>query len=248
MAMDEALAISSADGPPTLRLYGWDRPSVSLGRFQRIGDIDEAYCEGIPVVRRPTGGRAILHVADELTYGFTAPTAQGTFSVGLFESYELLGRAFMLAFRSLGIPCQSEGRKRTGRPRSGVCFESASYAELSANGRKLIGSAQRRLSHSMLQQGAMPLELDYDGMCRVFGASDADSLRLSMAGLREFAPTLTIPALRDALVAAFEEAFAVRLMTSSPTVHETALAERLRKERYSRKDWTAGGNRPAPRP
>lgn len=252
MALDEALAISAAGGPPTLRLYGWERAAVSLGRFQRITDIDEACCKagGIPVVRRPTGGRAILHAADELTYGFTAPTAAGVFSGGLFQSYALLGRAFMLALRSLGIPCESEGRKRTGRPRSGVCFESASYAELSAGGRKLIGSAQRRLSAgSMLQQGAIPLTLDYAGMCRVFRSEDADGFRTSMAGLREFAPGLTVEALKAAVVAAFEEAFpGVRLQRSHPSEHELDLARGLRTERYSDPAWTAGGNRPSPQP
>ena len=255
MAMDEALALSAAGNPhsaPTLRLYGWARPSVSMGRFQRISDIDEQYCasKGIHIVRRPTGGRAILHVADELTYGFTAPTVEGIFSGGLFESYALLSRAFMIAFRPLGIPCESEGRKRTGRARSGVCFESASFAELSANGRKLIGSAQRRLTGAMLQQGAIPLELDYEGMGRVFGAGDADALKTSMAGLHEFEPSLTLSELRDALLEGFQKAFGVRFEPGPPTRHEAELAERLRRERYSDPLWLRGrdGNRPAPRP
>jgi lipoate-protein ligase A len=82
MALDEAIAtaVKRGNSPPTLRLYGWDRPSVSVGYFQNVCDIDSDYCikKGIPIVRRPTGGRAILHDG-EITYSFSVKTDTGVF-------------------------------------------------------------------------------------------------------------------------------------------------------------------------
>lgn len=257
MAMDEALALAAAipgepgHAVPTLRLYTWDRPSVSLGSFQGMDEIDAGYCDisGIPVVRRPTGGRGILHGV-ELTYGFSAPTYGGLFAGGLFDSYRLLGEAFLLAFRSLGIPCESESRKRGRAGHTGVCFQSTSYGEISVAGRKIIGSAQRRLQGSMLQQGSIPLELDYEGMGRVFLKGAAD--RAGMAGLREIVPGLTETALRDAIVMAAQETFGVRLNPVAPSPREQELADRLKVQRYESAEWTRrrgrDSNRQEPQP
>ena len=97
MAFDEAIAVTVRNGRahPTLRLYGWDLPSVTIGYFQKIGDIDTAYCfrNNIPVIRRPTGGRAILH-GNEITYSFSAKTRTGLFSKSLLDSYKTISRAF----------------------------------------------------------------------------------------------------------------------------------------------------------
>lgn len=239
MAMDEALALCAGDETPTLRLYTWDLPSVSLGCFQAIKEIDMEYCasSGIPIVRRPTGGRGILHGA-ELTYGFSAPTDSGLFAGGLFDSYRLLGEAFLLAFRSLGIPCEGDERRRGGAPRTGVCFQSTSFGEIAVSGRKIIGSAQRRLKHSMLQQGSIPLDLDYEGMGRVFLKGSPD--RASMAGLREIVPALTEGELRSAIVRAFEETFGKTLRVAAPGPRELELANHLLVSRYESPQWTMG--------
>lgn len=247
MALDEALALC-ADSAPTLRLYGWDRPSVSLGRFQHIEEVDIAYCEArdIPIVRRPTGGRGILHVSAELTYGFAAPSVEGEFSGGLFKSYALLGEAFKRAFTALGVPCQSEHRKRASGPRTGVCFQSTSFAELAVGGRKIIGSAQRRYRAAMLQQGSIPITMDYEGIGRVFGSEG----RAAMAGLGEFIPGLTVEALREAVVDSFQRTFAVRFELQGPSPRECELRDSLCLSRYADARWTTGrdSNTQAPSP
>jgi len=96
MALDEAIAIvvRKDNAPPTLRLYGWDMLSVSIGCFQKISDVDIAYCieKHIPVVRRPTGGRAILH-SNEITYSFSVKTTHRLFSKGLLDSYKKISIA-----------------------------------------------------------------------------------------------------------------------------------------------------------
>ena len=106
MAVDEAIAQSVREGrsPTTLRVYEWLAPSVSLGCFQRSGSIDLEYCSerGIPVVRRITGGRAILH-GPELTYSLSASTSDGPFSGGLMDSYRRISDAFCRAMSLLGL-------------------------------------------------------------------------------------------------------------------------------------------------
>ncbi len=115
MALDEALSVSARSGnsPPCLRIYGWDRPSVSLGRMQRASDLDLDYCKqaAIPVVRRPTGGRAILH-AVELTYSFSASNNIKGLGSGVLDCYAALAQAFMHAFKSLGFSALSGSRTK----------------------------------------------------------------------------------------------------------------------------------------
>jgi lipoate-protein ligase A len=157
MALDEAIATSvrNCESPPTLRLYGWDRPSLSLGSFQKSSSVDLKYCRknSIPVVRRPTGGRAILH-GDELTYSFSARTDHVAFAKGLLESYRTISSAFNLAFRKIGLRVSSKDRRENGRvlTRNPLCFRSSSYGEILIENRKVVGSAQKRWKDGLLQQ------------------------------------------------------------------------------------------------
>ncbi len=171
MALDEAIAISVRNGksPPVLRIYGWACPSVSLGSFQNIASIDLKYCSenNIAVVRRPTGGRGILH-RDELTYSFCAQN-KGEFSGGLLETYWKLGSAFQSALKTAGLKVSIKtGRESSRNTRSALCFESTSFGELSFNGKKLIGSAQKRWNNGFLQQGSIPYSVDYEKLIAVF--------------------------------------------------------------------------------
>ena len=242
MALDEALSVSARQGGsgPTLRLYGWDRPSVSLGRHQRAGILDLAHCleAGIPVVRRPTGGRAILH-GMELTYSFSAPAGITGLGTGVLESYKALSHAFMHAFKSLGLSAMSTSKAKKSASHASInplCFSSASYGEISVSGRKIIGSAQRRWPDGFLQQGSIPLELDQEGMARVFGV-DAEAHR-EMAGLSEFDRSITLERLSEAVVQGFREAFSVEVALVAPDKEEEALARKLQGWKYLDEDWT----------
>lgn len=242
MALDEALIASCRSGRsiPTLRLYGWSVPSVSLGRFQRASEVDLDYCKahGIPVVRRPTGGRAILH-GNELTYSFSAPSSLEGFGSGVLDSYAKLSKAFTHAFRSLGINALSASRNRHHAGPDGanpLCFSSASYGEISVSGKKIIGSAQRRWPEGFLQQGSIPLILDLEGMGKVFKLNKGDDLQ--MAGLLEFNKNLTLEALIDAVKSGFSEVFNLDLENSFPDQIEEELATSLKGEKYLSTDWT----------
>lgn len=240
MALDEAIArkVMENSAPPTLRLYGWQSPSVSLGRFQRSSDADLGYCgqRGIPVVRRPTGGRGILHCI-ELTYSFSAGTREGRFSCGLRESYSKLSEAFSMAFRGLGFKVETRLERSEAVPpdlRSPLCFQSASYAEITVGGEKIIGSAQRRWPGGLLQQGSIPLLIDRPALCGVFGAEPSTD---AMVGLNEVMPALSLKDLKEAVKEAFQAVFETRLIESPPSPGEEALAVELLRRKYQLPEW-----------
>jgi len=239
MALDEAIAslVIRNKTAPTLRIYDWNHPSVTLGRFQRASDVDVMFCEemDIPIVRRPTGGRAILH-GKELTYSFSADTISGCFQGDLFSSYSALSSAFLRAFLSLGLDVRASGRKKAEPfSRSPLCFSSTSFGEITVRGRKIIGSAQRRWPGGLLQQGSIPLEMLRDETERVFikAGDRADCLM----GLRETDPSITFSSLRNAIVLGFRESLGVVLEEAAPSEEELNLAARLQEEKYQRQEW-----------
>jgi lipoyl(octanoyl) transferase len=159
MAIDQAILAMHARGesPPTLRLYRWNPPAVSLGYFQRRHGIDLGACRrlGIDVVRRPTGGRAVLHLND-VTYAIVAGTGDGIPS-SVATAYHLICEGLLAAFRILGFEAEP-GRHGAGSPRSDLCFLTSTAADLLHKGRKFVGSAQAWQGSSMLQHGSIVLE------------------------------------------------------------------------------------------
>lgn len=242
MAVDEAIATAVRKGssPPTLRLYGWERTSVSLGFFQKITDLDTVFCDknNIPVVRRPTGGRAILH-GDELTYSFSSGNS-GTFSRGILDSYRKLSTALKSALETLGLTLsiKSERESRSNLTRSPLCFKSMSYGEISFKGGKLVGSAQKRWKDGFLQQGSIPYATDAELVRRVFKlGSSADPE--GCAGLRDIVADLDPDGLKEAIILTFENAFGIRLIPSSLHQEEILLARELESRKYLSREWTA---------
>jgi lipoate-protein ligase A len=243
MALDEAVATVVRKGMarPTLRLYGWVRPSVSIGCFQKAADVSLDYCAEarIPVVRRPTGGRAILH-DDELTYAFSAPLGIAPFSKGLMESYRALGSAIRLALQRLKIDAEWKAEREKGTVLAGTpsCFKSVSYGEILVNGRKAVGSAQKRWDDGLLQQGSMPYTYDEDRLAGVFRGTGGLPHRAVMIGLRQAMPCLEEEALKSAMAAAFADVFGVRFEAAPPSPEELSLALQLESEKYLQRRWT----------
>jgi lipoate-protein ligase A len=160
MQRDAALlADAAAHGTIALRLYSWSPPCLSLGFMQRAGDlVDAEACRraGIDVVRRPTGGRAVLHW-EEITYAIAAPVTETRFGAGLSETQHCIGRCLAAGLERLGIQTELS-RPRLDPERRllrAPCFASPGRAELMAGGRKLAGSAQRRTAHAFLQHGSL---------------------------------------------------------------------------------------------
>lgn len=235
MALDDAIStcVRKGSSPPTLRLYSWSIPSVSIGHFQKTDDIDIEYCRhaGIPIVRRPTGGRAILHFK-ELTYSFSAKTDDAFFSKSLFDTYKKISTAFYLAFKKIGLSPEVKRVKKSGRIRNPLCFQSASYAEMKINNRKIIGSAQKRWSDGFLQQGSIPYIIDFPEMQKIFSLSSIHNIDSTMTGLKTLVSDLDDNKFRDIVKASFEETFNVRLVISLPSEEEKTLALKLESEKY----------------
>ena len=204
MALDEALLERArATGEAVVRVYTWARPTLSLGRNQTAAghyDLDAAARLGVDVVRRPTGGRAVLHHR-ELTYAVAAPAGDGT----LREAYERVTLLLLHALHRLGVPAAAAaGSGRAPAPTLAPCFELPTRDELVVAGRKLVGSAQWREDGAFLQHGSILVD-DDQGLIG----------RLVRAPLRPVPPPATLrttlgrapsPAeLADALLAAVRE-------------------------------------------
>jgi lipoate-protein ligase A len=225
--LDGALNMSVDDGllqeversvtPLTIvRLYQWTQPTVSLGRNQKIeAAVDTDFCRAhhIDIVHRPTGGRAVLH-DDELTYA-VASNDTARFGEGVYANYKRIAEALSGALNRVGAPALLVPETRhAARPPNGFdlpCFLSPSRYELTVGGRKVAGSAQRRLRRGFLQHGSIPLTCDRERLARVTRMPDPTPLYREMAGLNEFLPApVSSATLVDALVESFEEQFEVR--------------------------------------
>lgn len=233
MAIDEAISIHVREDKTaiTLRLYEWLNPTITVGSFQRLDQIDLMFCKknGIPVVRRPTGGRAIFHF-DEITYSFSS-TNQEPFTGRLFQVYQKLGSVFCVAFKSIGIDVQMNLNKKTYNvTKTPLCFKSTSYGELTYGGKKVIGSAQKRWREGFLQQGTIPLSIDYLTMKQAF--KGCDSSIFDFIGIRDILNDFSPDILKKSIVRAFEEYFNITFVHSLPSSEEIDLAQRLVEQKY----------------
>ncbi len=178
MAVDEAVLTSSDASPeftPTLRLYGWSAPTISIGYHQGADGFPEF---GLPVVRRVTGGRAVLHCS-EITYSIVAPVAHRLFSGGILSAYSGISRCILSALRDAGVNAEMAETARApahGNRRAGACFSSPSRHEILVNGRKMVGSAQRRFKNAFLQHGSILFSIDRDLNGRIFGHGLLDAM------------------------------------------------------------------------
>jgi len=225
MAVDEAIAYSCRTnaGPPTLRLYAWDRPSISLGYFQRpegVVDIEACRAGGVPVVTRTTGGRAVYH-DDELTYSLTAPIPHPLFPPTIRGTFAVAARALAAGMTELGVAvavAAGDAPARRAGQRSPLCFESAARDEITLDGKKLIGSAQRRWKTAFLQHGSILLQYDHDRAARCFLAPFARPERIT--GLTADGRCFTMDQVRQALVKGWEQSLGVVLVPGALTESE----------------------------
>jgi len=222
MSIDAALLdeIEASSEPGTVvRFYGWQTPTISLGRNQKIERaVDAGYCRanGIDIVHRPTGGRAVLH-DDELTYAVISNDAEA-FGDTIYGNYRRVSEALCLGYNRLGVEAvlAPDTRKPTGPSDDDVdlpCFLSTSRYELMVRGRKIVGSAQRRVRRSFLQHGSMPITCDRNALARATRMEDSSALESEMAGVAEFlAERPSIERLRGVFVRAFQDYFSIEFM------------------------------------
>lgn len=246
MAVDEALldsyAASEAPLAPTLRLYGWAPAAFSLGRSQPArGSFDPRFLsdEGIGLVRRPSGGFAVLHER-ERTYAVAARLGSEPFPGGVLDAYRRIAAALEAALARLGLDAEPAPAARRGTPSTPLCHEWSGPYELEAKGSKLVGSAQRRRRRGMLQHGSIPLRLDAARLRRA--AALVEDARRPLRGLEDLLGRPVGPGELDAAIAAgFEEAFGGRLVPGDLTAEEAARAGQLARLKYGTSTWTFEG-------
>jgi len=247
MAIDEALLRSriSGEAPPTVRFYGWTPPTVSLGYAQSLDDgIDLASCArwGIGLVRRPTGGSAILHETPdrEVTYSVVARVGDFPGADDVLETYRVFGAGLAAGFSRLGLAVEVVPmvRARRGATTPTFCFARTGAYEIAVAGKKLVGSAQRRQSGAFLQHGSILLGVDADRVRAVFpGVADP------LADMTTLTAVLGRPVGFDTvvgvLVSGLREVLGVPLIPGGLSSTETALVRRLVSGKYAAETWTA---------
>jgi lipoyl(octanoyl) transferase len=243
MAIDETImeAVSAGNAPPTLRFYQWSPPCISLGKRQPLSGIDLARCrqDGVQVVRRSTGGLAILHT-DELTYSLATSPDDPRGGGAILDSYRKLSQGLVRGLELLGLSAQmqpvSSGASHNA---SAACFEAPSAYEITVDGRKLIGSAQTRPHGKLLQHGSVPLTGDIGRLAkylvpRTSASTEAQAEELALQ-LRRRAVTLEVMLGRPilflevaaAMAKGFVEALNLDLEAGALSEGERAAAEKL---------------------
>ncbi len=248
MAIDEAVLLRHLEGhaPPTLRVFRWTQPAISLGRFQQVEheiNLEECERRGVALVRRPTGGRAVYH-RDEFTYSFVSSRAY-QIPAGIVAAYAYLAQGLIAALAHLGVPAElSEGR--VSKQPSAACFASSTQADLTSGGFKLIGSAQVWKEDALLQQGSLPIDDRSAEFYELLRFPDeggrAEALaqyREKTTPLRTFAPQVAWNEIATAFRAGFHDALRVDFQPGELTTEEWALARQLANEKYSRLTWLA---------
>lgn len=250
MAADEAILNGVIDGtsPPTLRFYAWYPPCLSLGRSQRLAEADLAACRaaGVDIVRRPTGGRAILHT-DELTYSVSLLQTDPRTKGGIVDGYRRLSEGFLAGLHSLGVDAtQAAGQRTPASETTAVCFETPSDYEITVAGRKLVGSAQWRARGGVLQHGTLPLCGDLARIVDYLVFSDpersAQRRRLHLKALtmeEALGAVLPFDRVAQALAEGFAQALNLTLVPGELTPQERALSDLIRHKVYANPDWTA---------
>lgn len=228
MRRDAALLATAPPGAVVLRLYTWSPPAVSIGYMQRAAallDLGACRAAGVDVVQRPTGGRAVLHW-EEITYALVASVHDPRFGATLGDAHTVIGDCLAAGLARLGVHAQlsrpdaDRSRQLLQRP----CFVSSGRAEVLVDGRKLVGSAQRRTATAFLQHGSLLVGPAHEGLADFLLETRGDPARATAvrAQLRRSTTTLATllgrPPDFEPLAAALMHGFCTRLGLE-PVVH-----------------------------
>ncbi|MHA2958493.1 lipoate--protein ligase family protein [Priestia megaterium] len=255
MALDEALLEWHSKGeiPPTIRFYGWNPPTLSIGYFQKAEkeiNFDKVKELGLGFVRRPTGGRGVLH-DEELTYSVIVSEEYPNMPKTVTEAYRVISEGLLEGFRSLGleayfaIPRSEEEKNSLKNPRSSVCFDAPSWYELVVEGRKIAGSAQTRQKGVILQHGSILLEIDEDKLFSVFNYPNDRVKERMQRAFRSKAVAInaiagrkiSIQEAKEAFYKGFASALDIDLEPYTLSEEEEAYVEELARTKYGSDEW-----------
>ncbi len=242
MALDEAILLSVKSGasPTTVRVYRWEEASVSVGYRQKIlAD----YSSPVPLVRRPTGGRAVFH-DDEYTVSVIGRNDSFKDFGNMLATYMAISSSILAGLALFGVEGSLVPKDRPAikSKKTPICFDISSVYEILCFGKKIVGSAQRRLKDAFLQQSSIPLFIDtqkFPPMSDIFKDGERFSLASSnIAFLRQFISTFPE---EESIVLAFKKGFeselGVKFEEGGLTTAELETAESLKHEKYLTNEW-----------
>ena len=253
MAADEALVRAVATGArPAVRVYGWQPPAVSFGYAQRVKreiDVQKVRALGLDIVRRPTGGRAVLHW-HELTYSVVCAADDPAMGGNIGEAYRKISAGLLAGIRLLGVDATFESRRHPqpsprGKILTAPCFTSTAQYEVTFQGRKLIGSAQQRIGNTLLQHGSLLLGAEHKhiadllpddkpGLQKRFRRElDRHTISLSEA----LSHSVDFHTAATAIQQGIQDTFDIHLVESALSQPERAETHRLIAEKYATEEW-----------
>ncbi len=253
MAIDEAVFLSCQQGKslPTIRLYGWTPPAVSLGYFQKAENaINFEACKrrGVDVVKRLSGGRAVLH-DKELTYSLICPEGTPPFGKTILETYRTISLCLISALKNLNLDVKWVTSKekhssfRHLNDKTVSCFSSPSWYEITVEGKKICGSAQKRGGGVWMQHGAILLEHDVEMLVEVLKSGKSkqefmDEIFSSTTSINNhLGKKIDFYELKALVLKGFETNLGIILERGNLTSHEYKLKNQLLEEKYLNKQW-----------
>lgn len=262
MAIDEAIMVTHREGlvPPTIRFYQWSPPAVSLGYFQDLKkeiDVDACQDLGIDIVRRSTGGKAVLH-DKELTYSFIIRENHPLVNDTILETYKKVSGGIIrglsyLEIKSELVPLRDKLKNNLlGRSDKttihhldfkSICFSVPSQYEVQVEGKKIVGSAQVRKGGVVLQHGSLLIKLEKEKLFTIFNFPSVQikkrlKLKFNATSLEEILKKkINFSELSEILSHGFKEEFGVRLVESKLTSQEEKISKELLENKYSTYEW-----------
>ncbi len=252
MALDEVLldSVQAGTSPPVVRLYRWQPQTVTLGYSQRgVGQVNPAFCkaEGIDIVRRLTGGRAVLH-DQEVTYSVIS-RQEGIFSFGILENYRTIAAVLLHCLKRFGLNAEIAGRHAgttsDSKVEQSACFTAPAQFEITCSGKKICGSSQKREQDCFLQHGSIPINID---LHKLFCALNNDMSACVETGAARLGEKVgwvnlfrqnpcTIDEVELQLMSSFALLWPVSFIVEGPTEDELEQARQLAKNKYEHSDW-----------
>lgn len=255
MALDEALLDWNSEGkmPPIIRFYGWNPATLSIGYFQKVEkeiNMEAVKQHGLGFVRRPTGGRGVLH-EHELTYSVIVSEEHPKMPQTVTEAYRVISEGILKGFHYLGmdayfaVPKTEEERDSLKNPRSAVCFDAPSWYELVVEGRKVAGSAQTRQKGVILQHGSILLDIEENKLFSLFKYPNErvkermqKAFKNKAVAINEISKEkITLDQAKEAFRKGFAEGLNIDLKPYELSAAELEYVNKIAKDRYENDEW-----------
>jgi len=249
MAIDETLLtkVFAEDRTPIFRIYSWDKPTISLGRFQNPEEalfLDRCKMDNIPIVRRITGGAVILHLPEEITYSLVCSDSDIDKNLSVKETYRAICGFIMNFYTKLGFAPKYavENAAITERLglRTSLCFAGKEEYDITINRKKIGGNAQKRLKHTIFQHGSIPIKFDCD-IVKKYVKNIPDDIKLKSTSLNELGVTKNFDELTNILMESFSESISCSFKEYTINDSDRDFINNIQKKKYESDKWNFRG-------